>query len=124
MGQANDDLKVIIKAKELTVHTVRITSNCKRFPKKYRFTLCDRMQRKAMNIYEFLMESNRTLLKDKNKRSDLQTKAILNCDELLFYIKMCLELNIIESNSAEYWSKLVSDIKHMTIAWRTKDKQR
>lgn len=124
MKQANDDLRVIVKAKELTVHTIRVTSNCKRFPKKYRFTLCDRMQNKAMTIYELLLEANRTHLSNKDLRSELQTKAILNCDELLFYIELCLELEIIASNSAEYWSKLVSDIKFMTIKWRTKDKER
>ncbi len=124
MGQANDDLKVIVKAKELAVHTVRITSNCNKFPKKYRFTLCDKMQNKAMTIYELLLEANRTLLSNKITRNELQTKAIMNCDQLLFYIEMCLELDIIAANSAEYWSKLVSDIKFMTLAWRTKDKER
>lgn len=124
MKQENNDLRVVIKAKELTVHTIRITSNCNKFPKKYRFTLCDRMQNKAMTIYELLLEANRTRINNGAVRSELQTKAILMCDELLFYIELCLQLSIIESNSAEYWSKLVSDIKFMTIAWRTKDKER
>ena len=124
MKQENNDLRVVIKAKELTVHTIRFTSNCNKFPKKYRFTLCDRMQNKAMTIYELLLEANRTHLSTKFVRSELQSKAILMCDELLFYIELCLQLSIIESRSAEYWSKLVSDIKFMTIAWRTKDKER
>lgn len=124
MKQVNDDLQVIIKAKNLVKHTIKLTSNCNKFPKKYRFTLCDRMQTKAMSIYELLLEANRTLMIHKSSRIELQTKAIMNCDQLLFYIELCLDLNIIESNSAEYWSKLVSDIKCMTIAWRTKDKER
>ncbi len=124
MKQPKGDLQVIIKAKKLCVHTIKVTSNCKKFPKKYRFTLCDKMQNKAMSIYEFLLEANRTLMNNASERNELQTKAILNCDELLFYIEMCLELEIIQPNSAEYWSGLVSDIKHMTIAWRTKDKER
>ena len=82
------------------------------------------MQTKAMSIYELLLEANRTFLGNKVARFELQTRAITNCDQLIFYIEMCLELNIIASNSAEYWSKLVSDIKFMTIAWRTKDKER
>ena len=124
MKQANDDLRVIIKAKDLVKHTIRLISNCKKFPKKYRFTLCDRMQNKAMTIYEFLLEANRTPMSCKSARNELQTKAIINCDQLLFYIELCLDLNIIESSSAEYWSKLVSDIKFMTIKWRTTDKER
>lgn len=124
MKQESNDLKVVIKSKELAVHTIKVTSNCNKFPKKYRFTLCDKMQKKSMNIYELLLEANRVNLSDIKTRNELQTKAILNCDELLFYIEMCLQLNIIQPNSAEYWSKLVSDIKFMTIKWRTKDKER
>lgn len=124
MKQESNDLKVVIKSKELAVHTIKVTSNCNKFPKKYRFTLCDKMQNKSMNIYELLLEANRVNLSDIKTRNELQTKAILNCDELLFYIEMCLQLNIIQPNSAEYWSKLVSDIKFMTIKWRTKDKER
>ena len=115
MKQESNDLKVVIKSKELAVHTIKVTSNCNKFPKKYRFTLCDKMQNKSMNIYELLLEANRVNLSDIKTRNELQTKAILNCDELLFYIEMCLQLNIIQPNSAEYWSKLVSDIKFMTI---------
>ncbi len=38
---AENDLKVILKAKELAEHTLRVTSNCNRYPKKYRFSLVD-----------------------------------------------------------------------------------
>ena len=108
---AETELKVILKAKDLAEHTLRVTSNCNRYPKKYRFSLVDKMQNKALEIYEYLYEANRTDLKNfKKERSELQTKAITHCDELLFYM--------------EYWSKMVSDIKHMAIAWRNKDKER
>lgn len=121
----NKDLQVIIKAKELAKHTIKITSNANKYPKKYRFSLVDKMQNKSMDIYETLYEANRTDIKDyKRERLELQTRAITYCDELLFYIELSCELNIIASNSMEYWSKMVSDIKHMTIAWRTKDRYR
>ena len=120
-----EELRVILKAKELAKHTLIITSNCNRYPKKYRFSLVDKMQNKALEIYEHLYEANRTNLRLYPKeRSELQTKAITKCDELLFYIELSMELNIINNKSTEYWSKMVSDIKHMAIAWRTKDKER
>ena len=120
-----EELRVILKAKELAKHTLIITSNCNRYPKKYRFSLVDKMQNKALEIYEHLYEANRTDLRLYPKeRSELQTKAITKCDELLFYIVLSMELNIINNKSTEYWSKMVSDIKHMAIAWRTKDKER
>ena len=120
-----DDLQVILKAKELAVHTLRITSNANRYPKKFRFSLVDKMQNKSMEIYEVLFEANRTDVRDyKRERLELKTKAITYCDELLFYIEMSFELNIINSDSMAFWSKMVSDIKHMAIAWRTKDRKR
>ena len=121
----NNELRVIIKAKELAKHTLVLTSNCNRYPKKYRFSLVDKMQNKCLNIYEALFEANRTDIKDyKRERLELQTNAITYCDELLFYIELSYELNIINSGSMEHWAKMVSDIKHMTIAWRTKDRGR
>lgn len=122
---AETELKVILKAKELAEHTLRITSNCNRYPKKFRFSLVDKMQNKSLDIYTFLHEANRTDLKNnKKERSELQTKAITYCDELLFFIELSKNLNIINVGSMEYWSKMVADIKHMAIAWRTKDKER
>lgn len=61
---------------------------------------------------------------DKRERLELQTKAITYCDEMLFYIELSMKLNIINTKSMEYWSKMVKDIKHMTIAWRKKDRGR
>lgn len=122
---ADTELQVIVKAKQLALHTFKLTSNCNRYPKKYRFSLVDKMQIKSLNIYEALMEANRTSLSDyKRERSELQTKAITHCDELIFYIELSYELNIISDGSMEHWSKMVTDVKRMAIAWRTKDKER
>ena len=120
-----NELQVIIKANELAKHTLIITSNANRYPKKFRFSLVDKMQNKALDIYEALLEANRTDIKDyKRDRLEMQTRAITYYDELLFYIELSHEINIINEKSMEYWSKMVSDIKHMTIAWRSKDKSR
>lgn len=122
---AESDLQVILKAKDLCEHTLRLTSNCNRYPKKWRFTLVDKMQNAALDIWKYLHEANRTDLKCyARERSELQTKAITNCDALLFYIELSHKLNIINLKSMEYWSKMVTDVKRMSIAWRTKDKQR
>lgn len=122
---AQTELQVIVKAKQLANHTLKLTSNCNKYPKKFRFSLVDKMQNKCLNIYETLMEANRTGLRlYGHERSELQTRVITYCDELLFYIELSYELNIISMGSVEHWSKMVTDIKHMTIAWRSKDKSR
>lgn len=122
---ADKEFGVISQAKNLAEHTFRITSNCNRYPKKYRFSLVDKKQNKALEIYEYLYEANRTNWETcLEERSELQTKAITHCDELLFYIELSMKLNIINVKSMEYWSKMVADVKHMAIAWRTGDKKR
>ena len=122
---ADNELQVILKAKDLAEHTLRLTSNCNRYPKKYRFSLVDKMQNKALETYEYLYEANRTDLKLYGReRSELQTRAITHCDELLFYIELSYKLNIINDRIMGYWSKMVSDVKHMAIKWRSKDKER
>lgn len=68
---AENELKVILKAKDLCEHTLRITSNCNRYPKKFRFSLVDKMQIKALEIYEYLYEANRTDLKNYARRKKI-----------------------------------------------------
>lgn len=121
---AENDLKVIVKAKELTLHTFKLTSNCNRYPKKYRHSLVDRMQNKSMDIYEALMEANRiSNVTYKRERCDMITKAINICDQLLCYIELSMLMELLTDKSAEYWSKMVRDVKYMSIAWRKSERQ-
>jgi hypothetical protein len=55
---AEQDLKVIVKAKELALHSFLLTSNCNRYPKKYRHSLVDQIQKKSLEIYDTLLEAN------------------------------------------------------------------
>jgi hypothetical protein len=117
------ELKVIIKAKELAVHTLKLTSNSNRYPKKYRHSLVDRMQLKSLDIYTELFEANRTSnITDKVDRVKKITNAITYCDELLFFIELSMNLGLLTDNSRAYWTELVCDVKYMAIAWRTKEK--
>ena len=121
---AENDLKVLVKAKELAVHSFKLTSNCNRYPKKYRHSLVDRIQIKSLDIYDVLFEANRiNNVRYKEERCEAITKAITFCDELLFYIELSMNLGLLNDKSAEYWSKMTSDVKFMSIAWRKKERQ-
>lgn len=116
------DMRVIAKAKELAVHSFELTSNNNRYPKKYRHSLCDRVQLKSLNIHDTLLEANRVHnATAKRQRCEMITRAIVYCDELLFYIEVSMRLHILDSKSAAYWSKIVTDVKNMSIAWRTSE---
>ncbi len=121
---AENDLKVIVKAKELAVHSFKLTSNVNRYPKKYRHSLVDKIQVKSLEIYETLFEANRINNRiQKQERCETITKGITFCDELLFYIELSMNLGLLSDNSSAYWSKMVQDVKYMAIAWRTKERQ-
>ena len=120
----DNDLKVIIKAKELAVHSFKLTSNSNRYPKKYRHSLVDRIQIKSLDVYEALFEANRIDNRMRKwDRCETITRAITLCDELLFYIELSMNLGLLNDNSAAYWSKMVQDVKYMSIAWRTRERQ-
>ena len=121
---AENDLKVIVKAKELAFHSFKLTSNCNRYPKKYRHSLVDRIQIKSMDIFETLLEANRiNNVTHKVQRCEKITRAVTLCDELQFYIELSMELGLLNDGSVAYWSKMVSDVKYMSIAWRTRERQ-
>lgn len=121
---SDNDLKVIARAKDLAIHTFTITSNCNRYPKKYRHSLVDRIQLKSLDLYETLLEANRIDNRTRKwERCETITKAITNCDEMMFYIELSMRLKLLTDKSAEYWSKMVQDVKYMAIAWRTRERK-
>lgn len=125
-GKAQDtEFHLIVKIKDLVKHTFTLTSS-NRFPKKYRFTLVNRMQDKVMAIYECVLEANECDLRDTEERGErerLQRHALTYCNELLFFIELAHEMQLITFSSCEYWSKLALDVKYMTAKWRKREKQ-
>ena len=121
---AENELKVIVKAKELAVHSFKLTSNINRYPKKYRHSLVDRIQVKSLDVYETLLEANRIDNRTRKwERCETITRAITLCDELMFYIELSMNLELLTDRSAAYWSKMVQDVKYMSIAWRSRERQ-
>lgn len=124
MSMSETDLKVIAKAKELAVHSFKLTSNCNRYPKKYRHSLVDRIQLRSLDLHDTLLEANRiSNITNKRDRCDMITKAVTICDEILFYIELSMLLGLLTDKSAEYWSQMVRDVKYMSLAWRTKERK-
>lgn len=121
---AEQKLDVIVKASDLMEHSIRATSNKKRYPAKYRM-LINRIQNTSMDIYENLFDANRLNVREnRTERSLLQSKVISGCDKLSCFIEMSMKLNLIDSDYVEHWQGLVSDVKYMTIGWKKKDQTR
>lgn len=116
-----EDFDIGNKAAELIKYTITITSNKKRYPPKYKM-LIERIQRLSLDIYEFVIDANRTNLKTlRSERNRLQTKAITSCDKLSKLCELSIDLNLVGSDTLYEWQKKISDVKYMTIAWRSKE---
>ena len=78
---SDEDLLVIEKAKELAKHTLKVTSNANRYPKKFRFSLVDKMQNKSLEIYEMLLKPIEQIL-------NITKEIVLNCKQKQLHIAM------------------------------------
>ena len=122
-----EDLKVIVLAKRLVKHTMSLTNNQNRYPKKARFTLVDPMQKTAIEIYKLLLKANylKTNIESQfNDRQSCQSEAIYMCDILLLYIELSLDENYINDKSCEFWVRQVMEDKRMILAWKNADMKR
>lgn len=121
---SDNKFDIITKATDLMEHSFSVTSNRKRYPVKY-LQLIKRIQNLSMDIYEYIFDANRLdVVKEKNERLKLQTKAISTCDKLSKFVEMSMKLNLIGTDTASSWQSKICDVKYMTIGWREKDKKR
>ena len=58
MANRQGELTIITKAKDLVNHTLKLTNNANLFPKKVRFTLCQRMQNITLQILHDIIAAN------------------------------------------------------------------
>ena len=120
------EFMLITKAKDLVKHTDIMTSD-RRYPKKYRFTLVNRLQVKTLDIFECIQEANELDLNDpveNRERLQLQRRALTLCKTVLFFIELSHEKNLISAEQCGAWAKTVLDVKNMTAKWHKQDKER
>lgn len=121
-----NELTVLIKAKDLIRYTFNITDS-KKFPKKARFTFVNRLQDKVLTVYECLLEANEIFPRspaEKEERRKLQSKALSTIKQILFLIELSFEKQYISAQNCEVWIKAVLDVKYTAAAWMKKDKER
>lgn len=117
---------IITKAKDLVKHTFCLT-NGKSFPKKERFCLVNRMQDRALGIFEDVQEANELDLNDPREfreRQYLQKRALTRCKTMLFFIELAKERGYIDADSCKYWTRFVLDVKYMTAKWKKQERLR
>lgn len=127
MQNRHGDLTIICKAKDLVNHTLRLTNNTKLFPKKVRFTLCQRMQDITIKILHDIIAANEIYPQtpaEMKARLDLQKEVLTNCKVFLNFLDIALEQGYIDIRRCEYWTGLTTDVKNLCASWRKKDADR
>ena len=121
------ELTIVGKAKDLVNHTMTVTNNSKLFPKKVRFTICQRMQNISLQILHDILAANEIYPDNRQKmeqRQDLQKEVLTNCKVFLSLLDIALEQGYVDIRRCEYWTGLTTDVKNMAAAWRKKDAER
>lgn len=117
---AKQTIPVQLDAEKLCKHTLTITNNLNNFPKKYRFTLVDRILSITFDIHDLICDANNTF--DMQERIVLLGKAISVCRKLKFYVRMCHEV-IKPKCSIGYWNETICNIEKQLLNWKTATKK-
>ena len=111
------------KAKELFVCVFDSTTSRNHYPVRFK-RLADRMQEFVLDIYCNVTDANSIQANTQNrkdKRYDLQTHVIADCDKILTLVEYSYCKHMISGKTCEIWSGLIKDIKYMTLSWRSKN---
>lgn len=116
---SSDKIPVQHDAEKLCVYTLKITNNLNNFPKKYRYTLVDRILKLTFDIHDGIIKAN---IARGTERIDFQSEIIANCTTLKFYIRMVYEVLKPEC-STTYWDKLVDKVESQVRGWQKTTKK-
>lgn len=120
--QANMMLDACTKALDLAIHTVKICSNDKVFPKNFNLDIANKCSSLAVDIYTTVYAANNIYISKDNirrwpEREELQHKALILCDELISLINIAKRLYKIKSRKYEYWATITIDTRAKIKAW-------
>ena len=118
---------VIVKARNIVVHTIKITSNEKAFPKRYRWSFTGKLVDETVDMYKnlFFANSIRVVTKeDKNLRRQYQVKALAQTYSILAMIQIAYELFGLSTERVKYWVQILMDEQKLIRDWRDSDSAR
>lgn len=121
------ELTVITKANELTAYTIKICSNEKNFPKRYRWCITSKIVESSINIGNNIIKANSIYVQsaeDLAARSRYQKEALIETCALLNMISIAYETFGIESDRVKYWTQLVNSVQTLIRNWRKSDANR
>lgn len=120
--------EVLIKANELAAFTIRICSNEKNFPKRYRWTIASKIVDETIDICRFIRKANKRALDrakptEYKKRLKYQNKALGNIDSMLALMDIAYYTFNIKDEKIDNWVSMVVSLQTLLESWKKSDKQ-
>ena len=119
--QSEGKLIVITKARELAEYTLKICSNEKNFPKRYRWCLTSKIVDSAMNINNSVNMANSVFVRDEADfmiRKRYQTQALAETYALLSMVDIAYRTYGLDTARVEHWTRLIYDVQNLIRNWR------
>lgn len=114
------------KADQLVTYTLHITENNKVFDPRQAMLL-GMITEKAVNIGMDLWAANNVYVHDEQdftKRIKLQERAALECNELLYLIRISGPVFHLRKKRVCGWSAKTAEVRNLARKWREKDIRR
>lgn len=120
------ELSVITKAKDLCDYVLTVTDKS---PKKYRFTLVNRLQNYSLDALEAIIAANDVLIKEDGlseakRRRELQQKAMTSLKTLGFMSEIAMRKQCILPKQYEQITGKISETQRLLTGWMNSDKKR
>jgi hypothetical protein len=109
MSKEGPELKVIQRTYELVKWSCQHTA---RFPRRHRFVLGERLERRLYALLETLLQARYT-----RDRRDLLRQANLSLEVLRFQFRLAHDLQCLRTNSYGFASQRVQQIGAMVGGW-------
>lgn len=95
------------------------------FPKSALHTYIKTIRETAVSIVQNIHAANDCSFQTEHERRlDLIHAALNDCNLLLKLVEISQSLGYISMKRMGHWTKLITDVKYMTLAWKKKDTER
>lgn len=120
--------EVLVKAYQVAALTIRLCSNEKHFPKRYRWVITSKIVDESINICRYIRKANRHLLdrdqpKEYRQRRKNQIKALGCLDAMLTLMDIAYYTFNIEEKTIEKWTGEVVSLQTLLQNWSRSDEK-
>lgn len=120
-------LEVLTKSRELATYTIKICTNEKNFPKRYRWCITNKVVESAVMINADINRANGIYVNNQNDlllRLEFQNRALAEIGALIANIDIAYNVFGIEAKRVKNWVGLIINVQTLLRGWKKSDLKR